>query len=272
MSVMTVIPPIRWAVRDEGSGHPVLLLHGFTGTSDAWDPHATDLLVRHRILVPCLPGHGGTIAPPDAMSVEATADALAALLAARDAVPAHVVGYSLGARVALRLAVTHPEVVDRLVLESPSAGLPSDAERAARRATDEALAARLEADGIERFVDEWERNPVFAGAGPPDRDRAARVREMRLGNDAAGLAASLRHAGQGAMEPLFDRLLTIAAPTLVIAGELDAIGRPRAELVAALIPDARLAVVDGAGHAPHDERPEAFRRLVAAFLEEDPTR
>ena len=74
------------------------------------------------------------------------------------------------------------------------------------------------------------------------------------------------------MEPLFDRLPTIAVPTLVIAGELDAIGRPRAERVAAAIPDARLAVVDGAGHTPHDERPEAFRRLVHAFLEEEPTR
>jgi 2-succinyl-6-hydroxy-2,4-cyclohexadiene-1-carboxylate synthase len=272
VNAMTVTPPIRWAVRDEGSGHAVVLLHGFTGTSDAWDTHGADLVARHRILVPCLPGHGGTIAPAEAMSVEATADALAALLEARDAVPAHVVGYSLGARVALRLAVAHPDVVDRLVLESPSAGLPSEAERAARRAADEALAARLEAGGIERFVDEWERNPVFAGAGSPDPDRVARVREMRLGNDPAGLAASLRHAGQGSMEPLFGALPAIALPTLVIAGELDAIGRPRAERVAAAIPDARLAVVDGAGHTPHDERPEAFRRLVTAFLEEDPTR
>jgi 2-succinyl-6-hydroxy-2,4-cyclohexadiene-1-carboxylate synthase len=272
VSAMTVTPSIRWAVRDEGAGPPVLLLHGFTGTSDAWDSHGTDLVARHRILIPCLPGHGGTSAPPEAMSVEATADALAVLLAARNAVPAHVVGYSLGARVGLRLAVAHPDVIDRLVLESPSAGLASDAERAARRAADEALAARLEADGIERFVDEWERNPVFAGAGTPDPDRAARVREMRLGNDPAGLAASLRHAGQGAMAPLFDALATIATPTLVIAGELDAIGRPRAERVAAAIPDARLAVVGGAGHTPHDERPEAFRRLVSAFLEEEPTR
>ena len=268
---MTATPSIRWAVRDEGAGHPVLLLHGFTGTSDAWNEHGAHLVARHRILVPCLPGHGGTTAPAEAMSVEATADALAALLAARDAVPAHVVGYSLGARVALRIAVVYPEVVDRLVLESPSAGLPTEAERAARRDADEALAARLEADGIAPFVDEWERNAVFAGASP-DPDRAARVREMRLGNDPAGLAASLRHAGQGAMEPLFDRLPSIAVPTLVIAGELDVIGRPRAERVAAAIPDARLAVVDGAGHTPHDERPEAFRGLVRAFLEEEPTR
>jgi 2-succinyl-6-hydroxy-2,4-cyclohexadiene-1-carboxylate synthase len=267
---MTTTPSagVRWAISDTGRGAPVLLLHGFTGTSAAWDEHGDDLEARFRVLVPCLPGHGGTIAAAGTMSVEATADALAILLRERGAAPAHVVGYSLGARIALRLAVAHPEVVDRLVLESASAGLPTAAERATRRASDEALAARLEAEGIEAFVDDWEQNPVFASQASLAPDRASRIRAMRLGNDPAGLAASLRAAGQGAMEPLFERLAAVTATTLVIAGELDTIGRPRAERVAAAIPDARLAIVDGAGHAPHDEAPDAFRALVIPFLEE----
>jgi 2-succinyl-6-hydroxy-2,4-cyclohexadiene-1-carboxylate synthase len=268
VSSVTTTPAVRWAVSDQGSGHPLLLLHGFTGTSAAWDEHGTELAARFRVVVPCLPGHGGTVASAGTMSVEATADALATLLRERDAVPAHVIGYSLGARVALRLAVTHPDVVDRLVLESASAGLPSESERAARRAADEALAARLEADGIEAFVDDWEQNPVFASQASLAPDRAARIRAMRLGNDPAGLAASLREAGQGAMEPLFDRLATVTAPTLVIAGEVDTIGRPRAERVAAAITGARLAIVTGVGHAPHDEAPDAFRHLVVEFLED----
>ena len=268
-----LVDGLRWEVRVRGSGHPLLLVHGFTGRGTSWGSHAHALARAFRLITVDLPGHGRSGAgPPARMTVERTADDLGAILARLQAVPAHVVGYSLGARVALRLAVDHPDAVDRLVLESPSAGLPSEAERAARRAADEALAARIESEGIERFVDEWERNPVFAGARSADPDRVARVRAMRLGNDPAGLAASLRHAGQGTMTPLFDALPTIAVPTLVIAGHLDAIGLPRAERVAALIPDARLAVVDGAGHTPHDERPEAFRRLVRAFLEEEPTR
>ena len=264
----TTTPGVRWAVRDQGAGTPLLLLHGFTGTSAAWDEHAGAFGDRFRILVPCLPGHGGTVASARTMSVESTADALAVLLRERGAAPAHVLGYSLGARVALRLAVAHPDVVRRLVLESASAGLPTEAERAARRAADEALAARLEAEGIAPFVDDWERNPVFSTQASLAPDRAARIRAMRLGNDPAGLAASLRAAGQGAMEPLFDRLPHVARPTLVVAGELDSIGRPRAERVAAAIPGARLAVVGGTGHAPHDEAPEAFRDLVITFLEE----
>ena len=267
-TVTTTTPAIRWVVSDRGSVEPLLLLHGFTGSGAAWDEHADDLGSRFRILVPSLPGHGGTVAPAGATSVEATADALALLLRERRATPAHVLGYSLGARVALRLAVTHPDVVGRLVLESASAGLPTEAERASRRAADEALAARLEADGIEAFIDDWERNPVFASQASLAPDRSARIRAMRLGNDPAGLAASLRAAGQGAMEPLFDALPSVTARTLVIAGELDAVGRPRAERVAAAIPGARLEIVRGAGHAPHDEAPDAFRDLVVAFLEE----
>src|SRR5690349_10557727 len=111
---------IRWAISDTGRGAPVLLLHGFTGTSAAWDEHGDDFAARFRVLVPCLPGHGGTSASAASMSVEATAEALAMLLREREAVPAHIVGYSLGARIALRLAVAHPDVVDRLVLESAS--------------------------------------------------------------------------------------------------------------------------------------------------------
>jgi 2-succinyl-6-hydroxy-2,4-cyclohexadiene-1-carboxylate synthase len=263
---------VRWAIRDEGSGPALLLLHGFTGTNAAWDEHIADLAARFHVLAPSLPGHGGTAAPDGAMSVEGTADALAGLLRDRGATPAHVVGYSLGARVALRLAVTYPDVARRLVLESASAGLETDREREARRAADETLATRLETDGIEAFVDEWERNPVFASHASLASDRSARIREMRLANHPAGLAASLRQAGQGTMEPLFDRLGTLDVPTLVVAGALDAIGRPRAERVAAAVPGARLAIVDGAGHTPHDERPEAFRRLVMEFLEEEPAR
>ena len=154
------------------------------------------------------------------------------------------------------------------MLESPSAGIEDPADRVARRAADEALAAGLERDGIVAFVDRWERNPVFATRAPLPARRAAAVRATRLANPPAGLAASLREAGQGTMEPLFDRLAEVRAPTLVIAGADDAIGRPRAERVAAGIPGARVEIVAGSGHTPHDEQPDAFRRRILAFLEE----
>ncbi len=204
------------------------------------------------------------------MTVERTADDLATVLGRLDAAPAHVLGYSLGARLALRLAIAHPEAVGRLVMESPSAGLATAPEREARRAADAALAARLEANDIEHFVAQWERQPIFASHEGLSPARAANLRATRLANDPHGLAASLRGAGQGAMVPLHDRLGAVTAPTLVIVGALDDRGRLRAEQVAAGIPRARLAVIDGAGHTPHLERPLHFRRLVLDFLQEVP--
>jgi 2-succinyl-6-hydroxy-2,4-cyclohexadiene-1-carboxylate synthase len=262
---------LRWEVRRRGAGRPLLLVHGFTGRGTAWGSHATAFSRAFRVVTVDLPGHGrsGTAAP-DRMTVERTADDLATILDRLGASPAHVLGYSLGARVALWLAVAHPEAVTRLVLESPSAGIADAAEREARRVADDDLAARIERDGVPAFVDEWERQPMFAGRAALPPRRAARIHAMRLANRTGGLAASLRGAGQGAMEPLHDRLVGITAPTLVIAGALDDRGRPRAEQVAHGIPGARLAIVDRAGHVPHDEQPAAFRRLALDFLQEVP--
>jgi 2-succinyl-6-hydroxy-2,4-cyclohexadiene-1-carboxylate synthase len=264
---------LRWEVRTRGHGDALLLLHGFTGRGSSWGSHATAFARQFCLVVVDLPGHGRSGVPDDPAraSIERTADDLATILGRAAWAPAHVVGYSLGARVALRLAAAHPAVVRRLVLESPSAGLATETERRSRRAADEARADRLERDGIRAFVDEWEREPVLASLAHLPPVRAAGLRAERLRNRPAALAASLRGAGQGSMEPLFDRLAGISAPTLVIAGALDPTGRARAEAIAASIPGARLAVVAEAGHTPHLETPAIFRSLALEYLlEEDP--
>jgi 2-succinyl-6-hydroxy-2,4-cyclohexadiene-1-carboxylate synthase len=266
-----VVDGLRWEVRARGSGRPLVLLHGFTGRGTSWGSHAAAWARRFRVVSVDLPGHGRSeAADPARMTVERTADDLAVILRELSATPSGVLGYSLGARIALRLAVAHPGAVDRLVLESPSAGIADPADRAARHLADEALAAQIERDGIAAFVTSWERNPVFASHAALAPDVVARQRAIRLASDPSGLAASLRGAGQGTMAPLHDRLAGITAPTLVIAGVLDTIGRPRAEVVAAGIPGARLELLDGAGHTPHLERSSVFRRLVTAFLQEVP--
>ena len=256
-----------------GTGVPLLLLHGFTGRGSGWGAHATAFVRRFRVIVVDLPGHGRTGTPEDPRraSVERSADDLAAILDRFAAAPAHVLGYSLGARIALRLAVAHPRSVRRLVLESPSAGIADAAARRTRAADDEARARRLERDGIDAFVAEWEREPVFASHASMPPGRIARLHAARLRNRPDGLATSLRGAGQGAMEPLHDRLREVTAPTLVIAGALDPAGRtPSRPTIAAAIPNARLEIVDGAGHTPHLEQPRTFRTLATDFLEEDP--
>jgi 2-succinyl-6-hydroxy-2,4-cyclohexadiene-1-carboxylate synthase len=275
---MVDVDGLRWAVRVEGSGPALLLLHGFTGSGSSWAGGLTGAALEagFSVILPDLPGHGGTAwtaaGPVDRgdiarASVERAADDLVALLRTVGRDRAHVVGYSLGARVALRLAIAHPAHVLRLVLEAPSAGLAGADERAVRRAADEALARTIEQDGIASFVDAWERTPVLAGERRLGSDARAAQRAIRLAHDPAGLAASLRAAGQGAMEPLHDRLGEIVAPTLVIVGDDDPV-RDRAAAVAAGIPGARSGVIAGAGHAPHLEAPVAFQRLVLGFISE----
>jgi 2-succinyl-6-hydroxy-2,4-cyclohexadiene-1-carboxylate synthase len=281
---------MTWTVRIAGRGLPVLLLHGFTGSGLSWTGLA-GLGPRFRAIVPDLPGHGGTgwqatpadddddagpaedgaadvpADPRPRTSVERTADDLAAIVRRLGTARLDVVGYSMGARIALRLAIVHPGLVRRLVLESPSAGIADPVAREARAAADAEWARLAVTGGIEAFATRWEAEPVLAGEAALAASARARQQAIRRGHDPLGLAASLVYGGQGTMEPLHDRLANVRAPTLVVVGAADP-ARARAEEVAAGLPGARLAVVAGAGHAPHLERPDRFHALVLDFLTE----
>ena len=255
-----------------GSGPPLLLLHGFTGTARMWSAQIDAWSADHRVIAPDLLGHGGSEAPSDpaAYALECQARSLAALLALLEATPATVVGYSMGARLALVLALQEPGSVGRLILESPSAGIAAESDRQARREADERLAQAIERDGIEAFVARWEALPIFAGHADLPADIETHQRAERRRHTAVGLAASLRGAGQGAMSPLHDRLPLVTTPTLVLAGALDETGLARARAVADGIPHARLEVIEDAGHTPHFEAPDSFMRSANDFLSTSP--
>ena len=248
-------------VVDGGAGERVVLVHGFTQTLAAMKPLAGRLRDGHAVVRVDLPGHGGSAA-----SRAGFADAAALLGEVGGA--ATYLGYSLGGRLCLRLALDRPDLVRALVLIGASPGLADPAERAARRASDEQLASELERVGVERFVVRWLAQPLFATLPP---ERAGRA--DRLTNTTRGLAASLRLHGTGTQEPLWDRLATLRPPTLLIAGARDAKFAALAERMAAAIgPSATVALIQDAGHAAHLERPEEVAALVRAFLAATPAR
>jgi 2-succinyl-6-hydroxy-2,4-cyclohexadiene-1-carboxylate synthase len=179
---------------------------------------------------------------------------------------AHVLGYSMGGRVALALALAHPDRVGALVLESASPGLAGAGERAARVAADAALAARIEREGVPAFVDCWEALPLWASQARLSADARAALRAQRLQNTPVGLANSLRGLGTGSQPPLWDRLGDLAAPTLLVAGCDDAKFSDLARRMAEAIPANELLLVHSAGHAVHLEQPAVFARLVRDFL------
>ena len=235
----------------------VVLLHGFAGTRRGWDlvTERTDA-ERYRPLALDLRGHG---AARDARPIgfdAIVADVLAA------APPRFVLcGYSMGGRIALHVALAAPERVERLVLVATTAGIEDEAERAARRAADERLAAFAEHSTIEAFAECWAAQPLFA-EDPPGV--AAFARGDMLRNDPRALAASLRGVGTGAMAPLWDRLGRLRMPAAVLAGERDAKFVALGERLARALPDARLTVVPGAGHGLPREAPQAVAEAIAA--------
>ena len=254
--------------RDGATAPPLLLLHGFTGSSDTWTSLRTALGDTYSTLAVDLPGHGASTAPsdPGRYALDRTADDLLQVLDRFDIARVVVLGYSLGGRVALRFALAHSDRVAAVVLESASPGIADPAERAARVASDAALADRIERDGVATFVDTWERLPLWASqlALPPAT--RGQLRAQRLTNDARGLANSLRGAGAGVDPPVLDALVRLAVPTLLVAGALDAKYVAAGRVIASVIPGAELAIVPEAGHAVHLERPDAFAALVRDFL------
>jgi 2-succinyl-6-hydroxy-2,4-cyclohexadiene-1-carboxylate synthase len=234
----------------------LVLVHGFTQTSRCWSPFDALLDARFEQYALDAPGHGTASAL--ALDLPAAASYLA--LEGGDGI---YVGYSMGGRMSLRLALDHPAWAQGLVLISASPGIADAAARRERVQRDEALADRIEQIGVAAFVDEWLAQPLFAHLPPANAHRAERLR-----NTANGLASSLRLAGTGAREPLWDRLGELAVPVLVIAGALDekyvAIGQ---QMAAAIGANATFAEVATAGHSAHLESPTATARLVNDWLE-----
>lgn len=259
---------LHYHIEESGEGPPLVLLHGFTGSCESWRRLVPRLNEQFQVICIDLPGHGRTPAPADPAqcALPVVANDIARILVEHGAAPAHLLGYSMGARLALGVALLHPGVVRSLILESGSPGLASEAERAGRRASDTALAERIERDGISVFVDEWERLPLWESQRRLPTNVRQWQRAQRLRNHPEGLAASLRGMGTGAQPSYWDDLLQLAVPALLITGALDQKFTAIAEEMRVRCPACTHVIIADAGHTPHLEQPEAFVAQVGDFL------
>ena len=175
-------------------------------------------------------------------------------------------GYSLGGRVALHAALRDPARYAGLVIVSASAGIEAPATRAARAEADAKLASWMETQEMEQIVAVWERQPLFA-----DQSDAlvAEQRPGRLGQDPRALALLLRTAGQGALEPVWQRLDSLTLPVLAIAGVLDDRYCDAARRIARSAPDGRAVIVELAGHAPQLQQPDEVASVLVDFLDQN---
>lgn len=243
----------------------VLFLHGFMGSGRDW-MEMVDALPDCRCILVDLPGHGLSAGcSADLYPMPHAAHALLAVLDAVGVGQCVPVGYSMGGRLALYLALTHPDRCRALVVESGSPGLASERERDARREWDESKAFALERQGLDAFLEDWYRQPLFHSIRR-DEARFAALTERRRHNDPAGLARSLRLMGTGSQHSLWPQLPEIGFPWLAMAGELDSRYRKTMQDMVSLSEKGRLATIPDAGHNTHFENPEAFSRTLREFL------
>jgi 2-succinyl-6-hydroxy-2,4-cyclohexadiene-1-carboxylate synthase len=233
----------------------VVLLHGFAGTSRAWDAVVEYLPAqRYRSLALDLPGHGDQA---DARRPITFERCVASVL---ERAPKRFVlaGYSMGGRIALHIARAAPERIERLVLISTTAGIDDPTERSARRKADRRLAREIEKGTIEEFATRWRSKQMFA-EDPPEVDALARADHTR--NRPAGVAAALRGVGTGEMEPLWERLAEFQMPVVVLAGRRDRKFVRLSERMVSAIPDALLQVSAG-GHCLLLENPKVAAKAI----------
>jgi 2-succinyl-6-hydroxy-2,4-cyclohexadiene-1-carboxylate synthase len=256
------VTPTTLHTETVGSGLRLVLAHGFTQTGRVWGSIDADLATDHEVVRADMPGHAGSsnlrLGLTDGALQLGEAGGRAAYL-----------GYSMGARFCLHLALARPELVESLVLISGTAGIDDPTERRKRRRSDEALAEELDPSIAGRtalpvgvFVARWLDGPLFAGI-----DADANGFDERVRNTGPGLASSLRSAGTGTQQPLWEALGRLDMPVLIVTGALDekftTLGDRMAEAIGA---NATRAVVPGAGHAPHLQRPAEVSALVRAHL------
>jgi 2-succinyl-6-hydroxy-2,4-cyclohexadiene-1-carboxylate synthase len=238
----------------------LILVHGFTQTAASWDAIEYRLTaLGHDVVALDAPGHG------------AHADARLGLWEGADLLAGEGgrgtwVGYSMGGRLALHVALAHPDSVERLVLIGATAGIDSAAERIERQASDELLAEELERDGLDAFLSRWLSQPLFSTLPEDSAGLDARRR-----NSVPGLAAALRLLGTGAQDPLWDRLGEIRCPVMLVAGSLDEKFTALAQRMQVCFPDAHVASMNGCGHACHLEAPDAFVGTLDNFVNEPVT-
>ena len=275
----------------QATGGPALVfVHGFLGSPTDWTAQMAALAPESRCYAVSLPGHAPSVPPVHAwdddddahardagsgMMDRACAMLIDGLSSQADLGKPILVGYSMGARVALQAALDHPDAFSGLVMISGAAGgLEGEGARKERRAGDLALAAQMRRDGLRSFFDAWYEQPLFETFRSCPAFEA--ITEARLGTqDCGGLASALAGLGPGVQEPLASRLEELRVPVLILAGACDkkyvAVSKrthQRASLSKHLDPgDARMRIVPNAGHAMHLECPHAIVVELRNFVQ-----
>jgi 2-succinyl-6-hydroxy-2,4-cyclohexadiene-1-carboxylate synthase len=255
-----------------GSCHQPLIvfLHGFLGNCYEFESVTELLNNQFSCLSVDLPGHGKTkvLGGNEFYTMEKTALSLINLLDELKISKAFLVGYSMGGRLALYLALHFPHRFAKVVLESSSPGLKTTTERWERVKSDEAIARKLnrivEKSDLMMFLSKWYSQPIFGKIkNHPDFPNLI---QKRLENNPAELAKSLRFMGTGCQPSLWENLLDNSIPLLLLVGEYDDKFISINKEMVRLGKLCQLKVISNAGHNVHFEQTMAFAEKIRQFF------
>ena len=266
--MMIEVEDLSFYVEKKGKGETLLLLHGFTGASSNWKPFIDKWSSSFQVIAVDLIGHGKSSKPddPSFYSIEKMSGYLKKVLDRLNVTNVHLLGYSMGGRLALSFAIRYPSLVKSLILESSSPGLLTIGERDERVRKDHALATRIKEKGISEFVQFWETISLFASQRNLPQSVQSKVREQRLRNSEIGLANSLIGMGTGAQPSYWNQLNHMAFPVLLLTGELDQKFVSIAKRMKKSLSRADFVQINHVGHTIHVEEPQIFDKMVVAFL------
>jgi magnesium chelatase accessory protein len=254
---------ITWHVETRGEGPPLLLLHGTGASANSFDGLAERLARHFRVAVPDLPGHARSEPDPEFQpSLPAMARAVEQLVAALGTEPRVIVGHSAGAAIALE-AVRTGALAPRLVVGLAAALVPlAGIQRAVFKPAAKVL-SRLPAATLARHAGTLRQVERALSTTGSRLDADAVERYRQLAATPKHVAGVLAMVSRWNLEPLYDNLTRVDVPVLLVAGGADrVVPLAQQRAVAARLPDARLAVIRGAGHLVHEERPAEVASLL----------
>lgn len=261
---MTVGESKYWC-QVSGQGAPVVLLHGFTGSTATWTTLVPTLADRFQVITIDLPGHGKTKVDSAKTMLDCCAD-IKLIIEQLGLGKVHLLGYSMGGRTALSFAMVYFDMVQSLILESASPGLAADTDREERMNLDHKLANQITTGGIDAFVDHWENIPLFQSQKNLSMSIRQNIRVERLSQQEEGLAMSLTSMGSGVQPSWWDKLETLSLPVLLIVGEWDSKFINLNKDMHYLLPRSDLVTAQKSGHAIHVEQSSFFGKIVSEFI------
>jgi len=246
----------------------IVFLHGFTGSALDWESVFNFLPSYVYATAIDLPGHGESDCPKEIKlytidKICSVIDFVTEKLEMKDFA---LCGYSMGGRVALNYSIANPGKVAKLILESATPGIESQADQKARIASDNNLCDLIETNGINSFIDFWMNLELFDDLKKLDIYTYSKIVERKRKNSVVGLTNSLKGFGTGAMLPLWNKLCQINIPTLLITGTFDKKFTNINRRMNNLIINSKHEIFADCGHNVHTKKSKEFSDLLINFV------